>query len=308
MHRLTLLIAPLLVLHLASSASAQPSEEPPVVQTEIAPAPPNTAPESAGSATEDAIPAEPAPTGERDTVTAPVPANEGAPARAPVPVSPNPETHSPAPEGEIVAPKEDEDAATTANEQTAAPRDRSLEKPSPRQGHYIAVGLHGTAATANDPDRGRRGPAFGTGFSLRLGERITERLDLGLAVAYASVGGDNPWTFGRLTVHGQGYVTEKTFVHAGFGFGAAGGTDPEDPDFSRGRFGDVYTVGAGHNFYLTDKERSGGWIVSPVITAEYGRDDKFPNAGLWVGIEISRWWGIPRNQLDLDFDEAYKRR
>jgi hypothetical protein len=257
--------------------------------------------------TEEEIPAEPAPTDESGTAADRTPVSERAPAGAPEPVLPKPEARSSAPESELVAPTEEEDAAT-ANEQAADPPDRSLEKPSPRQGHYIAVGLHGTAATANDSDRGRRGPAFGTGFSLRLGERITERLDLGLAVAYASVGGDDPWTFGRLTVHGQGYITEKTFVHAGFGFGAAGGTDPEDPDFSRGRFGDVYTVGAGHNFYLTDKERSGGWIVSPVVTAEYGRDDKFPNAGLWVGVEISRWWGIPRNQLDLDFDEAYKRR
>ncbi len=191
--------------------------------------------------------------------------------------------------------------------QKAKKSDSALAKPSPRQGHYISLGFHGTSAIANDRDRGRRGPAFGTGYSLRLGERIMDRLDLGLAFAYASVGGDDPWSFGRLTVHAQGYITEKTFAHLGFGFGAAGGADPEDPDFSRGRFGDVYTAGAGHNFYLSDAGRSGGWIVSPTITMEYGRDDTFPNAGLWVGVEISRWWGIPRNQLDLDFDEAYKR-
>lgn len=41
-----------------------------------------------------------------------------------------------------------------------------------------------------------------------------------------------------------------------------------------------------------------------MLTTEYGRDDQFPNAGLWLGVEISHWWGIPRNQLDLDFDEA----
>ena len=197
--------------------------------------------------------------------------------------------------------------ATTLASAETEPSSSGLEKPSPRQGHYIALGLHGTAATVDDANRGRRGPAVGLGYSLRLGERITDRLDLGLAVAYARIGGDAPWTFGRLTVHGQGYITEKTYVHAGFGFGAAGGIDPEDPDFSRGRFGDVYTVGAGHNLYLTDSARSGGWIVSPVATLEYGRDDTFPNAALWIGVEISRWWGIPRNQLDLDFDDAYRR-
>ncbi len=196
-----------------------------------------------------------------------------------------------------------------ANEdESPTPKDSPLEKPSPHQGHFIALGLHGVMGTANDRDRGRRGPAFGEGYSLRVGERIFDRLDLGLALAFASVGGDDPWSFGRLTVHAQGYATEKAFVHAGFGFGAAGGGDPEDPDFSRGRFGDVYTIGAGYNFFLSDTSKSGGWLLTPVFTAEYGRDDQFPNAGIWLGVEISRWWGLPRNQLDLDFDEAYKRR
>ncbi len=163
-------------------------------------------------------------------------------------------------------------------------------------------------ATANDAERGRRGPAVGPGFSLRLGERITERIDVGLALAYASVRGDHPWSFGRLTVHAQGYLTERWFLHAGFGFAAAGGVDPEDSEFSRGRFGDVYTIGAGTNIHLTDNSKSGGWIVTPRLTAEYGRDDTFPNAAVWLGVEISHWWGVSRDQLDLDFDQAYKPR
>lgn len=116
-------------------------------------------------------------------------------------------------------------------EDSSQPEDSPLEKPSPHQGHFIALGLYGVGASANDRDRGLRGPGFGEGYSLRLGERITERLDLSLALGFASVGGDAPWSFGRLRVHAQGYLTKKIFIHAGFGFGAAGGGDPEDPDF-----------------------------------------------------------------------------
>ncbi len=186
--------------------------------------------------------------------------------------------------------------------------DDALETPTPRQGQFVGLGLHGSLAAANDRDRGLRGPAPGYGFSLRLGERITKRLDLGLAIAYARISGESPWSFGRLTVHTQVYLSEKLFMHGGFGFGAAGGVDPEDTDFSRARFGDVFTAGVGHNMYLGDRSKSGGWLLTPVLTMEYGRDEVFPNAALWLGVEVSRWWGIPRSQLALDFDEAYKRR
>ncbi|MCP4447158.1 MAG: hypothetical protein GY811_17690 [Myxococcales bacterium] len=247
-----------------------------------------------------------------EPVVAPIPEPVVAPIPEPV-VAPIPEPVAmPIPEPAIKPEHEPAAAALPeeppAEEDAPQSKDALLDKPSPHQGHFIALGLHGALATVNDRDRGRRGPALGQGLSLRIGERITDRLDLGLALAYASVYGEDPWSFGRITVHAQGYVTKKSFIHAGFGFGAAGGGDPEDPDFSRGRFGDVYTVGAGHNFYISDESKSGGWLVTPVVTAEYGRDDTFPNAGVWLGVEISHWWGIPRNQLGLDFDEAYKRR
>lgn len=233
--------------------------------------------------------------------TNPTPETLPVPEAAPVPEATPPPEEAPTPETESTPEAEAETEETTT---LGIP----LEKPSPHQGHYIALGLHGTLGYVNDRDRGGRGPALGQGFSLRLGEAVTGWLDLGIALAYGSVRGDDPWSFGRLGVHAQVYPIKHYFVHGGFGFGVAGGDDPEDPGFSRFRFGDVYTAGAGRNIYLTDNKTSGGWIVSPTITAEYGRDDQFPNSVLWVGVEISHWWGIPRNQLDLDFDKAYYKR
>ena len=181
-----------------------------------------------------------------------------------------------------------------------------LQKPEPRQGHYVALGLHFTGARVNDSGRGVRGPTFGEGYSLRLGERITPWLDLGIAFAYGRTYGREAWSYGRLTVHGQFYPQKHTFVHTGFGFGAAGGTDLEDPDFDRGRFGDVYTAGVGYNHYLSPDDQSGGWVVTPVLSGEYHRDNLFPSTALWFGLEISYWTGIPKRQLDLDIERAYR--
>ncbi len=201
-----------------------------------------------------------------------------------------------------------EDGQRTEQAPSAPPAASVLSKPSPHQGHFIALGLHAVGAFANDRDRGRRGPNLGEGYSLRVGERITDWLDLGLSIGVANIGGKNPWTLGHFGIHAQYYPVEHWFVHGGFGFGAGGGDDPEDPAFSRGRFGDSYHAGVGHNIYLGDKERSGGWILTPVMTGEYGRDNQFPTTSLSFGLEISYWTGIPRNQLELDFDKAYKPR
>jgi hypothetical protein len=297
---LALLLLPASVA-LAQDNSGSPAEDPsatealpPEAKPLPDPGPPaEPTPATQPSAEEEQVPEE----------TPPLSAESvGKPQPATPPVTEQPDAEQePQPDANAEA-----EVADQAEESAPKKAKSALVKPSPRQGHYIALGLHGVSGYANDRDRGGRGPAFGAGYSLRLGERVTSWLDLGIALAYASVGGDDPWAFGRLTVHAQVYVNEHYFVHGGFGFGAAGGNDPEDPGFSRGRFGDVYTAGAGRNFYLSDSSKSGGWIVTPVVTAEYGRDDQFPNAGLWVGVEISRWWGISRNQLDLSFDEAYK--
>lgn len=198
------------------------------------------------------------------------------------------------------------DVRADDGDEASSPTSLGLATPSPRQGHYVALGLHLASATVDDRDRGRRGPAVGQGITLRLGERLTPRIDVGIAFAYARIGGDESWSFGRLTVHGQLYTSERWFVHGGFGFGAAGGSDPEDPGFERGSYGDVYTMGVGRNFYLTSSNVSGGWIATPVVSAEYSRDSVFPNSAIMLGVELSRWWGVSRDQLALEAEKAYE--
>ncbi len=183
-----------------------------------------------------------------------------------------------------------------------------LELPKPNQGYYLALGIHMLGATAFDEDRGTRQPTFGTGYSLRLGEAVTDWLDLGLAFAIGSTQGkeENALSLGRLTMHGQWYVSSRWFVQAGFGATYGQGADPDDPEKNRGRYGDVYLAGLGANLYLSDAARSGGWVISPVLTVEVGPDRNFTTTAMWLGMEVSWWSGLPRDKLELPIGEAYE--
>jgi hypothetical protein len=189
-----------------------------------------------------------------------------------------------------------------------APPPLELELPKPNQGHYLAVGLYTLGAMAFDDDRGTRQPTFGTGFSLRLGEAVTDWLDFGLAFAVGSTLGEEEDTLslGRFTVHSQWYVSRRWFLQAGFGATNGQGADPEDLDENRGRYGDVYIAGLGTNLYLSDAGQSGGWVLSPLLTLEVGPDSTFTTTALWLGLEVSWWSGLSRDKLELPVGEAYE--
>jgi hypothetical protein len=184
-----------------------------------------------------------------------------------------------------------------------------LAEPRPNQGHFIALGLHGISAMAFDENRGTRDPTFGQGFSLRLGESVTDWLNLSLAFAYGSTYGKerNALALGRLGITSQWYLNQRLFVQAGFGATNAQGADPEDHGRNRGRYGDVYLAGLGYDFYLADRQQSGGWTFTPIVTAEVGPDSKFTTTSLWIGVELACWSGLSRDKLDLPTPKAYSR-
>jgi hypothetical protein len=182
-----------------------------------------------------------------------------------------------------------------------------LKEPEPSQGHFIALGLHGIGAMAFDESRGTREPTFGQAVSLRLGESVTDWLSLSLAVAVASTYGErrDSLTLVRFGVTSQWYFTDHWFAQVGFGATGAEGPDPEDYDRTRSRYGDFYLTGLGYDIYLSDSTRSGGWVFTPLITADVGPDSKFTTTSLWLGIELSWWSGLSRDKLKLPTTEAY---
>jgi hypothetical protein len=185
-----------------------------------------------------------------------------------------------------------------------------LEDPEPSQGHFIALGVHGVGALAYDESRGTRQPTFGTGFSLRLGEAVTDWLSLSLAFALGSTGGEpqDSLTFGRFGITSQWYFTERWFLQAGFAAANVQGPDPEDHELSRGRYGDVYLTGIGRDLFLSDSEQSGGWVVTPLLTAEVGPNSKFTTTSLWLGVELSWWNGLTQDKLNLPATKAYTKK
>jgi hypothetical protein len=201
---------------------------------------------------------------------------------------------SPSPTGEPPAPD-------------AAPETVELEEPEPTQGHFIALGFHGIGAMAFDADRGTRDPTLGQAVSLRLGESVTDWLTLSLAFAIGSTSGEprDSLTLGRFGITSQWYFTDRWFIQAGFGALYAQGPDPEDHDLSRGRYGDVYLAGVGYDFYISDGTQSGGWVLTPMLSADVGPDSDFTTTSLSIGIELSYWTGLARDKLKLPTPKAY---
>jgi hypothetical protein len=199
-------------------------------------------------------------------------------------------------------------SAPAAAPDQGAPPEASLVVPKPSQGYFLALGLHGTSALAFDHHRSTRSPTFGAGFSLRVGEALTDWLDLSLAFAMAQTEGaaKDRLTYGRFGIHSQWYVWQEWFVQAGLGATSGRGPDPEDLERQRGRYGDVYWAGIGKNLYLSDGHESGGWVLTPAVALEVGPDKVFTTTGLWLGVEISFWSGLSRDKLELPVSEAYE--
>jgi hypothetical protein len=199
-----------------------------------------------------------------------------------------------------------QDTTASAPEQPPA-ESVQLEEPDPSQGHFLALGLHGISAMAFDEKRGTRKPTFGQAISLRLGESVTDWLSLSLAFAVGSTYGErrDSLTLLRFGVTSQWYFSERWFIQAGLGATNAEGPDPEDHDQTRGRYGDFYLTGLGYDFYLSDSTQSGGWVLTPMLTADVGPDSKFTTTSLWLGIELSWWSGLSRDKLKLPTPKAY---
>jgi hypothetical protein len=187
-----------------------------------------------------------------------------------------------------------------------------LEKPEPSQGHYIALGIGEVRAQAYDESRGLRKPTHGSAFELRLGQSVTSWADLGIAFWVGKTDGDDEHklTFGGVRVQGQVYPTQRLFLRGGFGPFGASGTDPLDPDYSRGTYGVACDVGAGLNIFLSDEHESGGWVLTPTLMNHIGHNagieqQTFTTHMMTVGLQLSWWSGLPRDQLDLSIDRAY---
>ena len=199
--------------------------------------------------------------------------------------------------------------ATTPGLARAAPKESQAPAPKPKQGHFLSLGLHYGGMRSRDTLRGGWRPlTHGPFVSLRAGETLTPWLDLGLDLGLGMGVGRDSLRLARLTAHARWYPLQHWFVHTGVGLGASGGADPEDADFQRGRYGELYVVGLGTNRFVTRKTKSGGFALSPIIEYQVGPDPVFTTMALWFGVELTWWSGLSRDKLELPPDRAYERK
>lgn len=196
-------------------------------------------------------------------------------------------------------------AALVAPERAAG---QELVEPRARQGYYLTLAVHGVAAGVHDAEVGWRGPQLGPVGELRLGEAIADWLDLGVAFGVGAVYDDDyRLLVGHVSLEAQLRPVGPLFVRLAVGVGFTGiERRRADPPDLLGRFGDAYRVAAGWEltpFY--DEGESGGFAVAPLVWFEAGPGAEFTALLGGVGLEITWWTGLAKNELDLPFDEAY---
>jgi opacity protein-like surface antigen len=183
---------------------------------------------------------------------------------------------------------------------------QDLEEPRERQGYYVAGGLH-AALNYNNDDGKDLGPWPGSGITIRLGQMLTRRLGLGMQIDTAGVSGDGATAsllgFGMA---GQFEIATNLALHAGIGLGVLSVDDPEEDELSGG-YGAAYSLALTYDWFPVTR-RTGGWAFTPGLRLRAVPSDSIDAFGVMLGLEITYWSGLPRNQLALPDSEAYSRR
>lgn len=185
---------------------------------------------------------------------------------------------------------------------------QDLTRPAPHQGYYLALGGYGQAVFAHEGDGGWRDPWFGGTGDLRLGQAIFDWFDLGIGLGAGAVYEDAyRAVLGHVSLETQLRPSDLLFIRLGIGMGFADVTRTQKGiEKVVGRFGADFTVAVGYDFFPGHKGQSGGFAITPVVGFTAGPGDILGTYGVFVGIEISFWTGLPKDQLDLPMDEAYR--
>jgi hypothetical protein len=112
---------------------------------------------------------------------------------------------------------------------------------------------------------------------------------------------------GRLSIEAQIRPVAPLAIRLYGGFGV---TDPyrrvHGAEKLIGRVGGTYGVAVGWDFFPAhDPRRSGGLAVTPFVWFEGSPDPNFATVTGGIGIEITFWTGLAKNELVLPDDEAF---
>ena len=91
------------------------------------------------------------------------------------------------------------------------------------------------------------------------------------------------------------------------GFGVVSLDDlSEEGEPLRGVYGAAYSVGLSYDWFFTCRRQTGGWAVTPVAQLRGIPGGSISAWSGFFGVEISYWSGLPKNQLELSADAAYR--
>lgn len=174
---------------------------------------------------------------------------------------------------------------------------QTLRDPEARQGFYVSAGAGANLAVAWDKGR-RNSAAIGPAYTLRLGEMLTDRWGLGLAIdgGTSARGGITTALFG-LALEAQARLWGHLAAHAGVGLAAASVDDPSRVgDQTHGTYGSLLTASLSYDAFFTHRP-TGGWAVTPgcAVRVVPGGDVRAMAAVLTVS--LSWWSGLPPREL-----------
>lgn len=176
-------------------------------------------------------------------------------------------------------------------------RAQTLHDPEARQGFYVSAGAGANVLGARDEGR-RDGTAAGLAYTIHVGEMLTDRWGLGLAIEEGGASRAGVTTqIAGLTLEAQARLWRHLAAHAGVGVGAASANDPSRVgDETHGTYGSLLTAGLSYDAFIVPR-RTGGWAITPAcgLRAVPGGDVSALAAVLTLS--VSWWSGLPAREL-----------
>ncbi len=180
-----------------------------------------------------------------------------------------------------------------------------LEEPRHRQGYYVSLGL-ALGIDHNWQDGESQGTLPAQLFSLRLGQLLTRRFGLGLLIdGGGGKKGSRQASLFALGLEAQWELARDLAVHGAAGLAAVGVKDQSDPDAKlEGPAGAGYTLWVSYDRFLGAR-RTGGWALTPVAGARLVPSGSDVALVGMVGLQLTYWTGLRREQLVLPPNEAW---
>jgi hypothetical protein len=174
---------------------------------------------------------------------------------------------------------------------------QTLREPEARQGFYFSAGAGANALTTSDKGQ-RDGTAAGLAYTLHLGEMLTDRWGLGLAIEGGSASRRGITTgIAGLTMEVQARLWRHLAAHAGVGLGVATADDPSRiGDETHGTYGSLLTAGLSYDAFVT-RRPSGGWALTPACGLRAVPGGDVGSIAAVLTVSVSWWSGLPAREL-----------